>query len=425
MDNQKDILNKAKRVDVPFNYVVLRKDKIKKYDSIRNQQLYVKLADLNKYINMQVNDINRLLGGILMSSRKWETVNIDTIDGKKQGIAPIIISASRSTDIPAFYSEWFMNRLREGYVKWINPFNRKPQYISFEKARVIVFWTKDAQPIIPHLKEINRMGINYYFSFTLNNYEKEGFEPGVRVLEKRINTFKKLSYKIGKDKVIWRFDPLILTDKLSVDDLLNKIYEIGEQISSYTNKLVISFADISSYSKVQNNLQRKNIYYKEFTPETMEAVAKGLNHINKNWGLDIATCSEEIDLNRYGINKNKCIDDDLMINIFSQDKELMKFLGCENNDNGSIYEEISLFDFIDNKDNFPSEMSKYNSSDRSKKLKDKGQRECCGCIISKDIGQYDTCNHQCIYCYANSSPKIAYNNFLKYLRSDKNGESIT
>lgn len=359
-----------------------------------------------------------------MSLRKWETVDIDTIDGKKQGIAPIIISASRSTDIPAFYSEWFMNRLREGYVKWINPFNRKPQYISFEKARVIVFWTKDAQPIISQLNEIDKMGINYYFTFTLNNYEKEGFEPGVRVLEKRIDTFKELSDKIGKDKVIWRFDPLILTDKISVNDLLNKIYEIGEQISSYTNKLVISFADISSYRKVQSNLKKNNINYKEFDILTMNEMAKGLCDINKNWGLDIATCSEDIDLTKFNINKNKCIDDDLMIKLFSKDKELMEFLCYMNNYEISDYKEISLFDYFEAEDNTVLEKKDERNS-ISMKLKDKSQRECCGCIISKDIGQYDTCNHQCIYCYANSSTKIANNNFLKYLRSDRNGESIT
>jgi len=323
-----------------------------------------------------------------MSSNKWDTVDIDTNEGRVKGIAPVIISASRSTDIPAFYSEWLINRLREGYVKWINPFNRKPQYVSFNKTRVIVFWTKDAFPIIPHLKEINEKGIKYYFLFTLNDYENEGFELKVRNLDKRIDAFKMLSEKIGKEKVVWRFDPLILTDKITVEGLLDRIFRVGNQIAGYTNKLVISFADISTYRKVQNNLLRKNISYKEFTPETMGAVAKGLNEINKSWGLEIATCSEEIDLEKYGIKKNKCIDDNLMIKLFPQDKELMDLLG------------------------------------RSKKLKDKGQRDCCGCIMSKDIGQYDTCNHQCIYCYANSSPKLAGNNYQKYLRSDRKGESI-
>lgn len=358
-----------------------------------------------------------------MASNKWDTIDIDTNEGRVKGVAPVIISASRSTDIPALYSEWFINRLREGYVKWFNPFNRKPQYVSFDKTRVIVFWTKDAQPMIPYLEEVDHKGINYYFLFTLNDYEKEGFEPKLRSLDKRIEAFKALSDKIGKDKVIWRFDPLILTDKINVDNLLDKVLKVGNQIADYTNKLVISFADISTYRKVQNNFKQYNINYKEFTPETMEAVAKRLNEINRNWGLDIATCSEGIDLNRYNIKKNKCIDDDLMIKVFSRDKVLMNFLRCVNKEE-SEYKGMSLFDFMDNNDRTALEMSIDNYDDRSKKLKDKGQRECCGCIVSKDIGQYDTCGHQCIYCYANSSPQIASDNYHKYLSSGRDGESI-
>lgn len=359
-----------------------------------------------------------------MASNKWEIIDIDTKEGRVKGVAPVIISASRSTDIPAFYSEWFINRLREGYVKWVNPFNRKPQYISFDKTRLIVFWTKDAQPIIAHLKEINDIGINYYFLFTLNDYEREGLEPKVRRLDKRIDTFKYLSEEIGKDKVVWRFDPLILTDKITVEVLLDKIYKVGNQIADYTNKLVISFVDISAYRRVESNLNKNGINYKEFIQETMEAIAEGLNEINRSWGLEIATCSEDIDLSRYNIKKNKCIDDDLMIKVFSQDKKLMNFLGYNNSDVDSNFKEITIFDLIEEEDKKILERSTNNSFDKSRKLKDKGQRESCGCIISKDIGQYDTCSHQCIYCYANSSPQIASNNYYKYLKTDRNGESI-
>lgn len=330
-----------------------------------------------------------------MASQKWDTVNIVTDQGMIKGVAPVIISASRSTDIPAFYSEWLIDRLNKGYVKWINPFNKKPQYVSFEKTRVFVFWTKDARNMIQRLKEIEDKGINYYFLFTINDYEEEGFELGLRRLDKRIDTFKELSDKIGKEKVIWRFDPLVMTDKVTTDKLLDKVYKVGKRIAHYTNKLVISFADISAYRKVQINLKRNSINYTEFTPETMEAVAEGLYEINKDWGIEIATCAEEIDLSKYNIRKNKCIDDELMIRLFPQDKELMEFL-CSGD----------------------------NAEHRSKKLKDKGQRKHCGCIISKDIGQYDTCCHRCIYCYANSSPQTAFANYQKYLITDRKGESI-
>ena len=359
-----------------------------------------------------------------MASVKWNTVDINTKDGVVKGIAPVIVSASWATDIPAFYPEWFINRLRQGYTKWINPFNGKPQYVSFDKTRVIVFWTEDAEPMIPSLKEIDDRGINYYFLFTVNDYEKEGLEPKVRKLSKRIDTFRRLSERIGKDRVIWRFDPLILTDKITVDVLLDKVYGVGNQNADYTNKLVISFADISSYRKVKNNLNKYGVKYKEFEAESMEEVAKGLDEINRSWGMEIATCAEDIDLSGYNIKRNKCIDDDLMRKVFSRDKELMNFLGYDNDRVVSDHEEITLFDSIDDKERKIPCRSTNNSNYKSGKLADKGQRKSCGCIISKDIGQYDTCAHQCLYCYANSSPRIAASNHYKYLKSGRNGESI-
>ncbi len=330
-----------------------------------------------------------------MAAAKWEKVAIKTKDGTVEGIAPIIVSASRSTDIPAFYSEWFMNRLQEGYVKWVNPFNSKPQYISFDNARLTVFWTKDAKPIIPYLKELDTRGINYYFTFTVNDYENEGFEPGLRSLGGRIDTFRQLSEKLGRKRVIWRFDPLVLTDRLDTARLLDKVYKVGGRIAGHTDKLVISFADISSYAKVSRNLLGKGINFREFTPEAMETVARGLHEMNKSWGLELATCCEEIDLSRYNIKENKCIDDELMVRLFPRDKELMEFIGAGAETAGG-----------------------------RKSLKDKGQRLNCGCVMSKDIGRYDTCGHGCIYCYANSSPVAAYGNYLKYLKSDRRGESI-
>src|SRR6056297_2488311 len=143
-----------------------------------------------------------------MAFKSWDKTTINTKSGKKEGVAPVIISASRSTDIPAFYAEWFMKRLDEGYCKWVNPFNKRPQYVSFEKARAIVFWIKKARPMFKYLKNLDSKNINYYFTFTVNDYEAEGLEPKVPSLESRIETFKKLFKNIGKKRVIWRFDPL-------------------------------------------------------------------------------------------------------------------------------------------------------------------------------------------------------------------------
>ncbi|MFN3527507.1 MAG: DUF1848 domain-containing protein [Candidatus Altarchaeaceae archaeon] len=315
----------------------------------------------------------------------WEKVKIIKDDGKEvEAIAPLIISASRATDIPAFYSKWFFNRLKKGYIKWINPFNNTFQYVSFKNLRVIVFWSKNPKQIFPYLKELDDLGINYYFQFTLNDYEEENFEPNIPKLNERIETFKELSNRIGKEKIIWRFDPLILTDKINVDVLLDRIKNIGDKIHNYTEKLVISFVDIEIYSKVKKNLKNFGINAKEFEIKDIEKIANGLKNINKEWNLKISTCAEKVNLERYGIEHNKCIDDELMRKVFYKDKKLIDFLSKKN-------------------------------------LKDKGQRKECKCIVSKDIGQYNTCPHLCVYCYANYSKSIVMKNFKNH---NENFESI-
>lgn len=163
---------------------------------------------------------------------------------------PVILSASRSTDVPAFYAQWFINRLRAGYCVWYNPFNQKPTYVSFQNCKVVVFWTKNPRPLIPLLHELDERGIHYYFQFTLNDYDNEGFEPNVPSVEQRVETFRQLSEQIGKERVIWRFDPLIVTPTLSPNDLLVKVWNLGNQLKGLTDKLVFSFIDILGYRKV-------------------------------------------------------------------------------------------------------------------------------------------------------------------------------
>jgi DNA repair photolyase len=325
----------------------------------------------------------------------WEKIKITKEDGEIiEAQAPIIISASRSTDIPAFYSDWLVQRIKEGYVKWKNPFNGVPLYVTFKNARLIVFWSKNPKPLIKHFDFIKANIPNFYVQYTLNDYDAEKLEPQVPNVQSRIDTFIELSEKIGKDKVIWRFDPLILTDKIGVDELLRKTENIGNQLKNYTNKMVFSFADIKHYKKVQSNLQKSHIIYQEFDDQTMNQYAKGLEQLNNNWGFEIGTCAERIPLEKYGIVHNKCVDDDLMIKLFPEDKILMDFLGVK----------------ITPPDMFNSEFI----IEKIKNNKDKGQREFCGCINSKDIGEYNTCPHQCEYCYANTSKEIALANWKQH-----------
>ncbi len=325
-----------------------------------------------------------------------DKIKITTEKGEQvEAVAPIIISASRSTDIPAFYAEWFVNRLKAGYCVWYNPFNQQPMYVAFQNVRAVVFWSKNPKPLIPYLHELDERGIHYYFQFTLNDYEKEGFEPNVPALENRIATFKELADQIGKERVIWRFDPLIMTDTVGVDELLRKVEYIGNQLKGYTEKLVFSFADIAHYKKVENNLKRLNIKYLEFTSETMNEFAKGVSELNQNWNFSLATCAEEINLEQYGIEHNRCIDGELMKRLFAEDEDFLYYLSY-----GKCPEKGSLF---------PTETPKKEAN-----LKDKGQRKLCGCMISKDIGMYNTCPHFCVYCYANNYFEGGRRNLFNY-----------
>ena len=270
-----------------------------------------------------------------------------------EAIAPVIVSASRATDIPAFYADWFFNRLDKGYASWRNPFNGKDSYVSFANTRFVVFWSKNPKPLIPYLPILQEKGIGFYIQFTLNDYDAEQLEPGVPRLAERIDTFKRIVDEYGVGSVVWRFDPLILTEKISPELLLHRISAIAEQLNGYTEKLVFSFADIACYRSVARNLRAAGINYKEWDTETMLSFARRLADMRLLFRL--ATCAEAVDLEEFGIEHNRCIDPGLIARRSPDDVELKSFL------------------------------------QRAKP--DSGQRKLCGCILSKDIGAYNTCPH--------------------------------
>ncbi len=322
-----------------------------------------------------------------------------------KSVAPVIISASRSTDIPAFYAKWFFNRLAMGYCVWTNPFNQQKMDVSFKNCKVIVFWTKNPKPILPYLHELDERGIHYYFQVTLNDYEQEDFEPNVPCVEERIETFRRLSEMIGRERIIWRFDPLICTPELTPRMLLARIWRIGNQLQEYTDKLVFSFVDVKDYRKVANNLvkgthyfTRENVRKAEMDITQRQEVAEGLVKLRETWkqagwDLTLATCAEEMDLSLYGIEHNRCIDGELMERVFSEDEELMYYLHTGKLPEPDLFGKIPVI------------------PDKRKDLKDKGQRKACGCMLSKDIGMYNTCRHFCVYCYANTSKeRVLMNN---------------
>lgn len=252
---------------------------------------------------------------------------------------PNIISVSRREDIPSFRSEWFMQKLKEGKINLSNYYQEYE--VSFKNTYFAVFWTKNPRPMMKYLKDLP---FKYYFQYTLNNYPE--YELNVPSLEERIQTFKDLSNKIGQEKVIWRFDPIIINDTISEDEIIKRIENIGDQIYQYTHKLVFSYID--PYKKLGNK-------FKEINVDTKISIAKRLIELNKKWKLILATCAENIDLE--GIEHNKCIDSDLIEQICGQNKWITK-------------------------------------------KKDKSQRTACGCIASTDIGTFKTCKFGCQYCYA-------------------------
>jgi hypothetical protein len=343
-----------------------------------------------------------------MRWKGWEKVPIEILDpaepsGKRtvKAIAPLIVSASRSTDIPAFYGDWFIDRLAAGYVKWKSPFGGNPLYVSFEQTRVFAFWSKNPKPFFPYLDALDRAGYHYYFLFTLNDYDDECLEPAIPPADERIDTFIRLSRRIGKGLLVWRFDPLVLTDSLSVDDLQKKIRQVGDRIAPYTKRLVFSFVDIARYPKVRRNLKAAGISgAREFSDTEVDEFCTGLATLNRRWGLSITACAEGRDLSRFGIGRGQCISNELMVQEFSHDKKLMDFLQPHGRQtSGSTV--------------FPADSSRY--------LKDPGQRSTCRCIVSKDIGQYSTCMHLCTYCYANSSAPLVRRNYSRYCADRKQG----
>ncbi|MDR1963540.1 MAG: DUF1848 domain-containing protein [Planctomycetaceae bacterium] len=300
-----------------------------------------------------------------MTSRATSKTLIRTPHGIYDGVAPVIVSASRATDIPAFHGDWLLHRLREGYCVWRNPFNRKCQYVGFQNLRAVVFWTKNPEPFLSRLEEFNQWEFSYYFQFTLNNYETEKFEPNLPPLETRIKTFQKLSRQIGKDRIIWRFDPILPAEGLSADSIFERICFIGDRLAGFTEKLVFSFADIETYPKVCSNLRYIPLHPREPVVSEMYRMADRLAEQGRRWKMQLATCCENMNFTSYDIVPNRCIDPELLQRLAPNDPKLIAFL--------------------------------------TQTEKDRGQRKHCGCVVSKDIGQYNTCPHYCVYCYANTS----------------------
>ena len=273
----------------------------------------------------------------------------------------MIISASRRTDIPAFYSKWFMNRIRAGYCVVPNPFNQSQvSFVSLkpEDVEVIVFWTRNPRPLIPYLNELDRMGYRYYFQFTLMDNPRH-LDPKTPPFEKALNTFRYLAKQVGPEKVIWRYDPIFFSTITGTNFHQENYKKISRQIKGDTFRSVVSIVDI--YRKVSKRIRE----LKDRGVETIEPNGKDfadfMNAMVESAiksDLEIVSCAEAFDLSVYGIKPGKCVDDEYVRKVFGIDVAAKK---------------------------------------------DPSQRKKCGCIVSKDIGMYDSCLYGCCYCYATGS----------------------
>lgn len=312
-----------------------------------------------------------------MNKTPWPTdlITDENTGETHQAIAPYIISASRATDIPALYGKRFLEAFERGYVRWINPFSGKVQYVSLRQCRAVVFWTKNPAPFLPCLKELDRRGLNYYFQITLNDYEPERFEPALPFLKERIESLLELSGRIGRDRVLWRFDPLILTADIEVQTLLGRIERIGERIAEAVCRLTVSF--LSLYPSVVRRMRHAGIDFHEPSPQQIRQTGEGLSGFASRRNLPVFTCAESRSLSQYGIEAASCIDPIHIARTFPDDEILVNFIKDKTGN--------TLFD---------------DPSKIRRRLKDPGQRPLCGCMVAKDIGRYGTCSHGCIYCYA-------------------------
>lgn len=270
----------------------------------------------------------------------------------------MIISASRRTDIPAFYSDWFKNRIEEGFLLTRNPFNYHQisrVSLSPEDVEAIVFWTRNPRKLMKTLDVLDEKGMRYYFQYTITGYPRS-IEQSVPKPMDAIKTFIELSERLGLGRVIWRYDPILLSNLVNLDEHKRLFSKIAGMLVGRTDCVVISIADF--YKKTSNNLAKvPGLICSDLLAqhEQLLALVEFMAKIASDHGMQIQSCAEEVDLSAVGVPHGKCIDDQRLKTLFNL---------------------------------------------TPKPAKDPGQRPACGCVRSVDIGMYNTCMHGCSYCYA-------------------------
>ena len=270
----------------------------------------------------------------------------------------MILNVSGRTDIVAFYSEWFMNRLEEGFIDVRNPFNPKlVSRIMMDDVDLIFFCTKNPLPMIDKIKKV-------YFHVTLTPYKKD-IEPNVPDKKKIIEAIKKISELIGSDNIVVRYDPVFLSNKYNLEYHVKAFEKVCSLLDGYVKKILISFLD--EYKNVKNNY--KDLNYRKLTEEDYKVIGTSFSDSAKRHGMVVHTCFEERDLVEYGFIKDECMSRELAFKL-----------------TGNIYKE--------------------EWKARKERL--------CHCVKMVDIGVYNSCRHFCKYCYANYDEKKVNDNFSKH-----------
>lgn len=275
-----------------------------------------------------------------------------------------VISASRRTDIPAFYMPWFMNRLRAGTVDYPNPFGGQVCTVSLrpEDVHSIVFWTKYCKKLLPHLDELSQRGYRFYCHYTITGAPRV-LEPYVPDWQQAVQAFRDLSERTSPRQVLWRFDPIVFTDELGAQFYIGRFRQLAEALAGATRRCYFSFA--TYYGKVERQMRQVGIRYIDPPLDEKQALVETMADTADQHGITLYACCQDL-LVAGRAQKAHCVDGDLLAELFP---------------------------------------------DRPLISQPKPTREQCGCVASRDIGMYDTCPHGCVYCYANQSHQAALSRF--------------
>lgn len=288
----------------------------------------------------------------------------------------MILSASRRTDLPAFYGEWFAARLRAGFCEVPNPFNpRQVSRISLrpEDVDAVVFWTRHPRSLVPRLSALDRRGIPYYFLYTLMDNPPD-LDPGLPPAADRLDAFRALADRLGPERVVWRYDPVVPSNRTDAAFHRRTFARLAGELRGRTRWCIISLLDV--YAKVRRRLAplvRDGLVLETWDPDRHGDLIAEIARIGAENGIRVTSCAESADLEPFGVAPGACVDGEFLNERFGLDLDLRK---------------------------------------------DPGQRTRCRCVRSRDIGMYDTCVFGCRYCYAVGDPERA----IRRRRSHRPGE---